>query len=45
MGADLSMFPGGVGTVVGVIGAPLPPTASVNITGLLVLSVIVNTHI
>ena len=35
---DLSVFPGGVATVVGVVGVPLPPTiVSVNITGLSVL--------
>ena len=39
------MFPGGVGTVVGVVGLPLPPTVvDVNITELSVFGVF-NTHI
>ena len=40
---DLSVFPGGVATVVGVVGVPLPPTiVSVNITGLSVLVCLVH---
>ena len=41
VGGDLSVFPGGVATVVGVVGVPLPPTVvGVNITGLSVVCLV-----